>query len=306
MWVSCGRSSSVRARFATCSRTLRSAVSLAALAICPPQPHVYLELTDALADPETPLAELAGIVERDVAIAAKLLRAVNGAYFGLPRRVTTVGEAVFYLGTNLVKNLVLTLAVYDSFSDRLSHARFQFDAFEARSLLAANVAKRLLGDKQRREDAFTAAMLRDVGTLVLAAYLPQQFEQLLDALTRSDAPLETIERDLIGVTHPEIGAYLLSLWGLPNPVVEAVAHHHQPWGVDHTEFDVLDAVYVANGLGDAVAPDLIRHTPETLTPLDADYLCRLGVPASDLESWHTIAVEQAEASGVASEPPSQQ
>ena len=86
----------------------------------------------------------------------------------------------------------------------------------------------MLSERIRGQDAFSAAMLADAGVLVLMSRQPRLFQEIVAEARRSERPLPAVEREVLGVTHAEIGAYLLGIWGLPYSIVEAVAHHHTP------------------------------------------------------------------------------
>ena len=115
--------------------------------------------------------------------------------------------------------------------------------------------------------------------------MTERFAECFHRCLLEDRPIEDIEREELGATHAEIGAYLLALWGLPDPVVEAVAFHHDPERVQHDSFDVISAVHVANYLAD---PRPLK--PLYLRAIDKPYLERLGV-ADKLEEWGRRATE---------------
>jgi HD-like signal output (HDOD) protein len=245
----------------------------------------------ALADPDAGLLELAKIVEQDVAISAKLLQAVNSAFFGLPRRVASVQRAVSCLGVNLLKNLVLSLEVARAFAGAFP-PDFSLEAQQAHALLAANIARDLVPEKQHADDAFTAALLHDVGILVMATRMTEHFGRVLATVRESGRPMHQVEAELSAVTHAQIGAYLLGLWGLPYGVVEAVAHHHTPAAVDHGQFDVVDVVHVASHLAHGQVDSSTPHPESTNETLDVAHLERLGV-ADRLPAWRAKADEHA-------------
>jgi HD-like signal output (HDOD) protein len=118
----------------------------------------------------------------------------------------------------------------------------------------------------------------------MATRLPDPFQMVLQAGAGNEHPFHHIEEATLGVSHAEIGAYLLGLWGLPAPVVQAVAHHHHPARSDESEtFGVLGANHVA----DLLAHEM-DHSGEQLTELDESYLQSLGV-WKHLPEWRAIA-----------------
>jgi len=261
----------------------------------PSLPRVYEELTQALASPDASLAHIARIVERDVAISAKILQLVNSAFFGLAQPITTIRGAVSYLGINMLKNLVLSVEVFRAFKADKKVAGFSLERLQKHAQLTARVASRLPAQKHLADVVMVAALLHDVGKLILAWKLPDRFLQALDRARAEGRPMHAVEKDLSGVTHAEIGAYLLGLWGLPYAIVEAVAHHHAPDRVPHTTFDALAAVYVANLL----AHEEELPNPPGLTPwpppIDTEFVNALGF-AESLPQWRATAAEMARAS----------
>jgi putative nucleotidyltransferase with HDIG domain len=188
--------------------------------------------------------------------------------------VSSVQAAIGTLGTATLRNLVLSVEVFRTF-ESLVDKSFSLEAMHEHSLLSAAIAKRLLSDARKREDAFAAALLHDIGLLVLAT----TGQQARDAVAQTP-----------GVHHEEIGAYLLGLWGLPYVVVEAVANHHTPSRVPHPHFDVVAAVHVANVLAHEQAGDATENQPRQA--LDMAYLETLGV-GGFLPGWRAIAADHA-------------
>ncbi len=211
----------------------------------PPAPRMYAALTKALANPDTGAKEVARIVERDMAMCAKLLQLVNSSFFTRGKSITSIQVAVVRLGLQMVKNLVLSFEVFDGVQTPRKIKGFCIDALHRHALLTASIAGRMFRDRRMSEDAFMAGILHNVGQLVLAMELPNELEAAL-AVAAAGEPQHVAERQLLGVSHAEVGGYLLGLWGLPYPIVEAVAYHHEPDGVARRELDLLSAIHVAD------------------------------------------------------------
>jgi putative nucleotidyltransferase with HDIG domain len=231
-------------------------------------------------------------VEQDVAISAKILQLVNSALFGLAKRVLTVQTAVSYLGIDLIKNLVLTVEVFRAFQGDRQIGGFSMEEVHVHAYLTAQIAARLPSSGHLKDAAYVAALLHDVGKLILMTRLPEQFARALAGAHQRECPVQTVEEELIGVTHAEIGAYLLGLWGLPYPVVEAVAHHHTPTRVPSQALDPLATVYVANILAHEVGPPSPQHGALAQAPIDLSYLESLGV-AEQVPAWRSMAAAAA-------------
>jgi HD-like signal output (HDOD) protein len=251
----------------------------------PSVPRLYTALTQTLADPEASVADIARIIEGDVAMCAKLLHLTNSAFFGQPRAVTNVQRAVALLGVRTVKNLVLGVEMLGAFPANGDDGPF-LDRIQEHALGAARIAARLLPHGARSEDAFMAAMLHDVGQLVLWARLREPFVTAIALAAETGRPQHEVEREVCGVTHAEVGAYLLGLWGLPYPILHAVAFHHAPARMRSHELDVAAAVHIAS---------ILQHERGSRTEraalaerVDADWLVTLGL-ADRLSDWRAAA-----------------
>jgi HD-like signal output (HDOD) protein len=264
------------------------------MASLPSIPRRYAALSAALDRLDAPIREVASVVEKDVAMAAKVLQLVNSSFFGLPHRVANIENAVSYLGTNTLRNLLLSVEVFETLSGSgVERVRFS-ESLARHSRLAAGIARGLLPDRRQAEDAFTAALLHDIGSLVLLSHLPEAYSRISREASMTGCPLLDAELHVLGTTHAEIGAYLLGIWGLPCPIVEAVAHHHAPGRVEHERFDGLSAVYVANALAHHVADVGAAPAAEPVAGLDLAYLRRLGVDGQ-LGAWREMAIAVARA-----------
>ena len=206
----------------------------------------YVSLTQALGNPNTNIGTVADIVGSDIAMSAKVLQLVNSAFFGLAQTVTSLHTAVSYLGMETIKNLVLVADTFSVFAPDSRIPQSVCESLQQGAHCAATIASKLPVDKKWRDVTIVAALLRDVGRLVLASKMPDRFLAALAlASERSCEPFEA-EEELLGTSHAEIGAYLLGLWGIPHMAVEAIAHHHRPTRIPHSGFDSAAAVYVAH------------------------------------------------------------
>jgi HD-like signal output (HDOD) protein len=281
---------------------LRTAVGK--MSSLPSAPRIYSALTMALADPNVSLAEVVRIVEQDVAMCANCLHLVNSAFFGLAQRITDIHQAVSYLGTNTLRSLVLSTEVFRALKGDPRRSGWHDGQLRRHAHLVASVAAQLVPDRRQAHDAFAAALLHDIGKLVLAAELPDWYERA-EARARADGTaLHEAEGQLYGVSHAEVGAYLLGLWGLPHTLVEAVAYHHAPRRVHRgpgaSRLDVVGAVHIADALvheqeaGEAEAgADAASLNPT----IDLEYLEWIG-GADRLPAWRAAAAAVVQAASV--------
>jgi response regulator RpfG family c-di-GMP phosphodiesterase len=154
----------------------------------PPVPDVYLELTGAIARSETSSAEIAAIIAKDPATTAKLLQLVNSACFGALRQITTLEHAVAYVGTDLIRDLSLSIHLFGALERTALQSAFSFHQEQEHSLLTARVAKRLSAKPAEAQNAFTAALLHDIGKLVLAVCIPGDYKKVQQASNKTLRP----------------------------------------------------------------------------------------------------------------------
>jgi HD-like signal output (HDOD) protein/ActR/RegA family two-component response regulator len=251
----------------------------------PSFPTLYLDIMREIESPNSSIQGIANVVAKDPGITAKILQVANSAAVGLPERVSDPAEAVQQLGMTTVRALALSAQVYGSFAPgRLNN--FSAEALWAHLMKCGDLARTILrrerADVAECEDAFTAGMLHDMGKLMLADSLPEEFGQALALAAEEQIPLPEAEMAVLGATHAGLAAYLLGLWGLPAAIVEAVAFHHTPEKSDLKKCTALTAVHVANAMADETG-----HAP-----LNLDYLAGIGV-AARLDDWRETAAELA-------------
>jgi putative nucleotidyltransferase with HDIG domain len=265
------------------SKMLTSLVG--ALRELPSLPRVFTELKLALARPSTTIEQVAQIVEQDVAVSAKILQLVNSAFFGLARDVSDLKTAVSCLGMSVLHDLVVTLEVFRSLTPNEYVSEEYLEEFHRHAQLTARIAAGIAQDAHLPPAVVLAALMHDVGKLVIAERTPAHFARALLQAEQEARPLFEIEEKLIHISHAEVGAYLLSLWGLPFAIVEAVAHHHHPRRVPPKGLDMLLVVYAANLLAhETSGVDKNLVAPE----FDMEFLKQAGA-VEHLPKWRKIA-----------------
>jgi HD-like signal output (HDOD) protein len=188
----------------------------------------------AVADPGTSTTQLASIIEKDVAMSAKILQLANSAFFGLGQQVTTLQNATTYLGTATIKNLALVSEAFRIFVPDARIPQSAYASMQRHSQHTAALAALLPVDRAIRDVTVVAALLHDIGTLFLASTIPDRYCAVLALAAERGCKVFEAEQELLGTSHAEIGAYLLGLWGIPSLTVEAIAHHHDPTRIPHT------------------------------------------------------------------------
>ena len=179
-------------------------------------------------------------------MSAKVLQLVNSAYFGLAHRVTSVAQAVGYLGLGVLRALALNAHVLGAIEGTIV-SRATLDEVQRTALATATVAKQKIRDRTLANDAFTAGIVHDIGRLVVALGMPAKFREIAEASRQTQRARHVVEEEHLGVTHAEVGAYLLGVWGLPFSVVESTALHHAPGRGGGDPGELLMAVHLAAG-----------------------------------------------------------
>jgi len=257
----------------------------------PVKPRTYSRLLAVLENPRSSTRDAAAVVSEDIATSAKILQVVNSAFFGLPRRVTDLESAVAYLGLEVVKALALSLELGAQLTASPPCPGLSMERVQSHALLSARLVRRLLPGKSSEQDAFAAAMFHNVGLLVLMDRLSDPLRAALEVARASGRSLAEAEVEALGVTHGEIGAYLLGIWGLPYPIVEAAAFHQAPSKSGPAPFDVAGAVHVASALAGEVGGSAEGEVSPG-APLDLAYLASIGM-AERVPEWRALAAEVA-------------
>jgi HD-like signal output (HDOD) protein len=247
-------------------------------------PSLQNQLTEELRKDSPSIERVGEIISRDIGMTAKILQLVNSAFFGLAQPVSNATEATLYLGLNTIRSLVMSVEIFSQY-DQKTCKSFSLDVLARHSwttgVLARQVAQLEGKDNKIMEQCFLAGLLHDIGQLVLAFGLHEEYSAVIAKASRENRPVWEVEQEMLGASHADVGAYLLALWGLPNPIIEAVALHHQPSRATVVEFSPTIAVHVA----DVFAHEFSKvNTEEPQPQLEVAYLTTLGF-ADRIEPW---------------------
>lgn len=228
-------------------RLIGGAVTLPAL------PKNLIRLVDEMQSPDASAGRVSGIIEEDIALTAQVLKLTNSAYFALTRPATTVQQAVRLLGLDTVRALILMSGVFEAFRNHHVIDIPIIERLEERSLTIGAATQAIAAAENLPqptcERARCAGMLAHVGSLLLMANWPDKVAEVMSMLDHEGGNVVERERATIGAGHPEVGAYLLGLWGFSDDVVEAVAYHHQPGDcLGGPQTEILAILHVAQHL----------------------------------------------------------
>jgi len=249
----------------------------------PAVPDLYREITELLESERGSVEQLGAVIAKDIAMTAMILKLANSAFFSFRKAVVSPAEAVSYLGIDLLKALVLAHGLFGQVG-AFRIPTFTLQHLWQHSLAVAAGSRRIAEAEEagahRANECFTAGLLHDIGILILASRFPEDYAKVLETNRRSGGELEASEYHIFGATHGEVGAYLLALWGIPDPVVQAAAHHHSISRQAARGFTPALAVHVADTIY-AYNPD---HPVFAKARLDETYLANLGLTGR-LPDW---------------------
>ena len=215
----------------------------------PSLPHILVKLMEACNDENGSLGDIAGILTNDPSLCSKVLRLVNSAYYGLGSRFEGIAQAVAYLGTNAVKNIAISSAVYQAFNSRKGNSAFNLKVFWWHSLKCALLSRIFSKEVAygSPDEAFVAGLLHDIGKLVLWVNFSEKYTELIKKYKNHPAMLAAGEGRL-GATHSQIGAWLLDRWKFPSFVADSALYHHEPLERITHALPLAQIVFTANKL----------------------------------------------------------
>jgi HD-like signal output (HDOD) protein len=237
----------------------------------PSLPRLYVEINNELNSEDPSITNVAEMVSHDPSVTAKLLQLVNSSFFGIPNTITQPLKAVTLLGLDLVQAVVLASGVFAAFKE-VVNAGFSIDDLWNHAFRTGEVAKAIAIMENTAapipDYAYIAGLLHDIGSVLLAAHLPDAYATAIKMAAAKKISIYSSEKKILDVSHAEIGAYLLGLWGLSDAIIIATAYHHRPRNTVTKGVSALTFVHIANVLDNAGPNASI----EGLADLDWEYL----------------------------------
>ncbi len=250
---------------------------MAKMASVPPLPSASIEVIRLVQDPDIPSGEIAQAIEYDPALTANVLRLANSAFLGFPQSVSTVKEALFRLGTNKVFHMVLATTVgkmaqssikgYDVSGTDL------WDHLIGTAIGSTKVAQ-VLG-LTPPDYTFTAALMHDIGKVVLGTFAEIDTKNIVAIAIKEKLSFEEAERQILGIDHSEVGAYILHLWNLPAYFVEVTRWHHEPEKLPGDclagkLIHIADVICLMAGVGASIDTLIYRPSSKVMSELGLD------------------------------------
>ena len=258
----------------------------------PPLPRIFREVAQMLNDPEVSLLQISNVIAKDIVLSSKVLKLANSALFNSRTPAASITQAVSRLGVRTLSSLVFSQSVGDMFRSGAANERF-IEEVNQHSLECASVASNILytwnADRQLIEKALFCGIAHDLGKLVVAKYVPEKWAQIQHAMEDSNRSDIEWEQEILGISHAEIAAYLLAIWGFPNDQVIAVAFHHEPAKVNDRDFGLLCALHIAENI---VPTKLHRQQ------MSWEYLADCRITPDDIDALQTMVTPAQECTGV--------
>lgn len=244
----------------------------------PTMPQTSARLHHAMASGNVSVKEIAAVIGEDPAIAARVLQLVNSSFFGLGRRITKIDQAVTHLGFICIRNVAMSAEIFSNWQQFAGSSQAIPQRLMLQSQKTAAVARALTQGTPLADDAMLAGLLHCLGYWVLMQECPGEIEEARRIAEERSITMHEAEREVLGASHAEIGAYLLGIWGLPYPIIEAVAFQHTPQLVRQTEFDLLAALVVAETVVLAGTTNAFGVCEGVEIPIDDEYLRSVNSP----------------------------
>lgn len=210
-------------------------------------PEVTTRIVAIVEDPKSTAQELHDLVRTDPALASKILKVVNSAFYGLPSQISNLDRAIVMLGMSAVKNIALAASL-----TRLFRPGPISDRFNARDLwthcIAVGVCARMLAEAGigHAEEAFVAGLVHDLGLLVEHQAFPHEFRTIVETCSARSRNFQELEREQLGADHQAFGAALATKWKFPSNLRHAISHHHNPEPLKPDLRTLVTAVQVAD------------------------------------------------------------
>lgn len=249
----------------------------------PTLPGIAMKIIQTANNPKSAADDLSHIIMSDQSLAAKVLRLVNSAYYGIRNKVASVKQAIVILGFNTIKSLALSTAIMDKFATTGEIEGFSRGEFWKHSLGVGItnriLAKRIETQKERHESYFMAGLLHDIGKVILDQYYHDEFVGVLRHMQLTGKSFHEAEMAVNGLTHAEIGGLLAGQWQLPEELIAAIRFHHSP--ENRTEFiNMINATHFADilvktkGFGSGGDNDI--------SSLNENAVAALGIPEAEV------------------------
>jgi putative nucleotidyltransferase with HDIG domain len=242
----------------------------------PTLPVVASNIVQITRNPKTSALEVGKAISQDPALSSKVLRSANSAFYGFPKKISTIHHAIVILGFANIRNIVLTASIFDVLSSKGGDNHFDREGFWEHSL-ACGVTSKLLARRmgiQNADEAFIWGLLHDLGKIVLDTYFNEDFARVVSLVREKGILIRDAEQQLLGSDHAEVGAAVAEKWNLPSTLIKVIRFHHNPSlanesmrmaAIAHLADALCRAIGLGNG-GDSKIPKIDDGAWKLLNP----------------------------------------
>lgn len=257
----------------------------------PTLPTVVSKMIELVDDPRTHTRTLAKLIANDQSLTARILKLANSAYYGFSREISTVDTAIVVMGFHAVKEMGLSLSVFDTFKNMSNEGNFDVYRYWEHGV-GVGVAARSLARKYGTTDAgemFVAGLLHDIGKMILIQYMADDFRDVEEYMVQRGVSYFDAEAAVLGITHGEIGALIAERWHLPQIITQCIRYHHIPFDAPEAFQKDCAIVNCADLMCHRVSIGLENHRSDT--EFEASVLALLGTQASEFTDEFITSVQ---------------
>ena len=213
----------------------------------PAFPATVLKVSEVVGNPDYSVANLVSIIEYDQAITANILRMCNSAYFGVRYKISTLREAMVYLGRENILRVVQaagTSRFYGNVKGYYLEATRLWEHSVGVALMSEILGRRICNCADHR--LFTAGLLHDIGKVVLGEFVYESFQEIMDLVSNQGYSFLEAEEEVIGANHALLGGKIVSLWNFPPDIINAITYHHRPDLMQEGDDTIPWLIYLAD------------------------------------------------------------
>jgi putative nucleotidyltransferase with HDIG domain len=211
----------------------------------PPMPHIAAQVISKLSEPDSTARDIHNLMQKDQALAARVLKVANSPYYGASRSISTLRDACMFMGFDAIRSLIMTAVMKGMFSSVSLSEKLIWE-----HTVGVGLAARIIGDEvsfQRKEQAYLAGLMHDVGKAALLLRSPAVMRDVMQEVYNDGADFFDVELRLLGFTHTDVGQMIADKWRFAIEIEDAIANHHQP-GQAKSAPELTHIVSVANSI----------------------------------------------------------
>lgn len=230
----------------------------------PALPSIAEEVVEMVENPKTSASEIGRVISMDPGLTAKVLKIANSAFYGFPKKISTVEFAIIVLGFDTIREIVISISLVSALQNK-QEAGGNTQQFWDHAIYTGVIGRRLARDLGYRVsgEVFVGGLLHDMGISVLSQYFRPEYDRIMEIVRSTNRTWLEAEKSVLGATHAEIGGWLAERWNFPPTLVEAVSMHHEPLKAKENP-ELIGIIHCA----DVIANHLLPHTIESDKGID--------------------------------------